>query len=612
MTEALSHSRARPSRIGLATALVAVVALTLLASAPPLHGVDWGWQLAIGRHVLAHGKPPATDVLCWTTHGNPDLHGAMYAGHGLLLALVDRAAGAKGLAALRMALAAAAFGLLGCFLWRRGNSGWQTFVIAGSVAVAAEPRLVLRPHLHSYILTIATVWLLLSAREQERPRRLWWLVPVYALWANLHSGVVLAVGMLGVWTAVELIQSIGLPRWRKVALSANARRYACMLAVTAALAAAATCLTPAGVARYTYIFGHSDMHAELEVLELAGLDFGRPGHRQVAVVALLLLLLAFARGRPRDAGVPLATAAAFYTALTVHSFRFFPFMLLLIALAVGRTPMARPETASEAGGDAETDEEDGQATDTEDESAGRRLIPTLAGAVLALLILPFAAVQLTRSRPLLSPSILAPAAVDFLLAEDLPDPLYNTQNFGGVISWRSEGKRLTFRDARQMLFSAYIGKTFAQLDTELSFNTVIAASFEPLGIDNGFDDSVWALVYFSDHARIYVRETPDTVELVERLGYSHLRFRRVRRDGQPTELDIVVDPTAPTAALAELDARGPHNGYYAALGRAKAYLAVGNRKAAAAAAQAALYARSTITAAAVYEAATAGVSDADP
>lgn len=194
-------ARFRPTLAALWTFL-AIALPTLAALLAPMPAVDLAYQLRAGREILDSGAIPAVDTWTYTIAGTPWTDQQW--GAQVLLALVFRATGWSGLAILRAALVALAFGLLLLIVRRRNPTfapRWGALLVLAAFVVAS-PALALRPQLFAIVLFAAT--LLILADRRAHPRRVW-LIPILAIaWANLHGSfpillVVLGIAVLGDW-----------------------------------------------------------------------------------------------------------------------------------------------------------------------------------------------------------------------------------------------------------------------------------------------------------------------------------------------------------------------------------------------------------------------------
>ena len=170
------------------------VALPVLASLlVSLPSVDLAYHVRAGALTLDTGLIPAVDTFTFTAYGQPWLNQQW--GAQLVLAAVHRIGGWAGLAILRAALVGALAGLVYLACRRHGLNrrvaAWLTLAAFGLSAVA----LGLRPQLFGLVLFAAT--LLLLAERRDRPRLLWLIPVVVAVWANVHGSFFLGPVLVG-------------------------------------------------------------------------------------------------------------------------------------------------------------------------------------------------------------------------------------------------------------------------------------------------------------------------------------------------------------------------------------------------------------------------------
>lgn len=154
-------------------------------------------------------------------------------------------------------LKAAMIGLMGLGIIlaarRRGAGLGVSALVAGGVIIAAKAYIDLRPNLTTLMMAPWMLYLLMLSRG--RINRIWLSVAFIALWANLHGGFNLGLGMLGLWTAYH-----GMALWGASGFPAAFKRYWPFAAATVAaivLAGVATpfvVLKPYGLANLTHGF----------------------------------------------------------------------------------------------------------------------------------------------------------------------------------------------------------------------------------------------------------------------------------------------------------------------------------------------------------------------
>ena len=121
----------------------------------------------------------------------------------LTMGAAFEAGGAGGLAALKLVLFLLSLAIASWSIDRRagpGGAGAAILTFAGLTSVV--PLLsTLRPQGFSVLVFVVVTAILASART----RVLWALPLLFALWANLHGGWVMGLGMLGVWVAAHVL-----------------------------------------------------------------------------------------------------------------------------------------------------------------------------------------------------------------------------------------------------------------------------------------------------------------------------------------------------------------------------------------------------------------------
>lgn len=241
---------------------------------------DTGWHIRTGEYILANHTVPTHDLFSFSKSGAPWFAWEWLT--DLLFGFLFRIGGLKAIVLFAGAtIAAFATLLLRYTIWRGANAllaAFTTFLAVGSATV----HFLARPHLVTLLLLPASLWLL-EADRRSQTRLVWLLVPLTALWTNLHGGflVFLAVlALLVIGTAVEAF--LGRPRWPA------ARRYA----VLWALCAAASFVNPYGIALDVHIFEYlrSDWIRNL-VQEFQAPTFRSEGQFQFEILLIVGLVV---------------------------------------------------------------------------------------------------------------------------------------------------------------------------------------------------------------------------------------------------------------------------------------------------------------------------------
>jgi hypothetical protein len=163
--------------------------------------IDLGYHLRAGMWEWQHHHWLDHDIFTSTFHDKAWLNQnwlAQMAFYG-----VWRLSGYAGLVAVNALLFTGGFVLLFRVCLRRiGDVRLASAAVLIGVAPAILNSLV-RPQAFSWFLLAVVVWLLEDA--EANPRRALWIIPVMALWANLHGGFIVGLLFLSITTAVALV-----------------------------------------------------------------------------------------------------------------------------------------------------------------------------------------------------------------------------------------------------------------------------------------------------------------------------------------------------------------------------------------------------------------------
>ena len=191
-----------------------------------LRDFDVWFHLATGRWIAEHGTVPTQDVFSIAARGEPWLAHSWLT--DWLLYQAWMLGGAELICALGGALAALVF-----VVALEPVAGRGLVVAAASGVLLMWPLSVaspVRPYMFSLLL-FAVTWRTVRTWLDDETRRIWWLVPLSALWANLHGGFVLGVALVAYVAVAEAIsarfalrdtRALGPPQVKTLALVAVA------------------------------------------------------------------------------------------------------------------------------------------------------------------------------------------------------------------------------------------------------------------------------------------------------------------------------------------------------------------------------------------------------
>jgi hypothetical protein len=232
---------------------------------------DTGWHIRTGEMVLNMGRVPVSDPFSFTRPGQEWFAWEWLA--DVCFAAMWRWRGMAAVAGLAGALLALAGTTLLARMLHRGCGLWISLAATMAAVSASSIHFLARPHVFSILCYTLALWLL--AEDRARPsRRLWLLVPLTAIWTNLHAGFVAWLATLGLLLLVCAAKS----DWTGL------RRYGSL----AALCSSASLLNPYGWQLHLHIAQYLNSPWILNHVQ----EFQSPAIRSEGMIVYALLLLA--------------------------------------------------------------------------------------------------------------------------------------------------------------------------------------------------------------------------------------------------------------------------------------------------------------------------------
>lgn len=151
------------------------------------------WHVATGERILASGTVPRVDPFSFTRFGRPWVADQWLP--ECVMAWIHHVAGWDGLLLAAAALLATIYTWLASRVLQSGLHALPTVLVLAAALLAGAPQFHVRPLILTLGLLGATFALLCDVEAGRRRRRqLWWLVPLFVLWANSHGGVLAGIG----------------------------------------------------------------------------------------------------------------------------------------------------------------------------------------------------------------------------------------------------------------------------------------------------------------------------------------------------------------------------------------------------------------------------------
>jgi hypothetical protein len=157
---------------------------------------DTWWHLRVGKNIADTGTVPRTDPI--SRYGlDEQVPWRAYSWlYEWTLFEMHAVGGVPGIMWVRTALAALSTAAVFAFVFRRCGLTPTGFLVAAGAVVLLMPMAPERPWHVTIAFTTLTLWATIAVREGMAVRRAWWLLPVFAVWANLHIQYVLGWGVL--------------------------------------------------------------------------------------------------------------------------------------------------------------------------------------------------------------------------------------------------------------------------------------------------------------------------------------------------------------------------------------------------------------------------------
>jgi Tfp pilus assembly protein PilF len=517
----------------------------LLAGLHTLQDFDLGWQLASGRWVLQHRQIFSADVFSYTAHGAPWIYPVL---SGIIFYLTYLAGG---YALLSWMGAAACAGTVALLIRRESISSLVLAIVAiPLIANRTQPR----AEMFTTILFAAFLCLLWRhhrAANQQTVRSPLWLLPILMVaWVNLHPGFVAGLALCGAYVCVELLE-LPFPEHRTTALARLRRAWPWL-----ALTGAATLVNPWGWNMYIALSRQAreqNLHTAWVVewgnirpswggLQQA-LDWRDPQSSFWWLLAVALVCAGIALWRWRLGAAGLLIGSTYFTIQHVRLQALFA----CVAIVVGGSILQEAWGGRKAA-----------ATITSKLRGRKSALPApfplrwknASLLLVAALVTGLAGVRswdLITNRYYLKSAQLSlfgtgrswwypERAADFIQREKLPANIFNGYTLGGYLTWRLSPGYLDYIDSRalpfgpQLFFRAYDlsveppnSPVWQEEADARGINTILVSLARYQGVTlfpqlPAFCHSQeWHPVYMDEVSAIFVRRTPQTEALIERL-----------------------------------------------------------------------------------------------
>lgn len=196
----------------------------------------WG-HLLTGLETLDAGSYVSVDRWSYLTEGQAWINHPWLG--QVVMALAYHHFGSAGLVVLKSVLALGVVAVLYWWLIRKGLEPVRAAMVGLLAVLVLTPTLgTFRPQVFTVVCAVVLLLVMVGV-DSGRIRLLWFLPPLFALWANLHGGYLAGLAIVAVWAVIHL--------WR----DRSRFRYAPFAAVTASVLASFS--NPQGWGRLTFL-----------------------------------------------------------------------------------------------------------------------------------------------------------------------------------------------------------------------------------------------------------------------------------------------------------------------------------------------------------------------
>jgi hypothetical protein len=457
---------------------------------------DFWWHLRTGQYIVETRSVPHVDSYSFTRQGH------RWVAHEwlseILIYGLYRVAGWSGLIVGFATITVVTF----LFLYLRCQG--QPYIAGILVllgALASRPTWGVRPQSLSLLLASILLWLFESSVENRT--RLWWIVPMTLLWANLHAGYSLGIALMILWLLGSWLDQ-RLASHRSLDLAS----YLDAMAIVLLVSGLVVMLNPNGLRLYWYPLATLNSVAmQKHIVEWFSPDFHRGEYLPFLFLLLGAVAAPFLSGLHTSPRKLLLLCVSAYGAL--HSSRFIPvFVLIAIPILTEHAEAwlrSRQWTRFLSGASPIT--------------AGKALVNALALVVLGTVT--FLHVRtVIRYQPIAEGQTFPAAAVAFMKRNGTVSPMFNNYSWGGYLIWNLPANRV-FVDGRadvygddlmEHFFTTYTATGDWKHDLEQwKIASVLVPTNSPLATALALDHN-WQAVFRDPQAEILTNSDPAQVK----------------------------------------------------------------------------------------------------
>ena len=478
-------------------------------------------QMMNGKDIL-HGQWDAIykNVYSYT---NPEHE---FANHhwlyGVFAYLLHEIAGYQGIVLVKIVILLCTFSLLFYTSLKKADFWLVAFFSIPTILVLAG-RGAARPEMFSYLFVAVYLWLLTRLEDNPDDRQVFWIAPLQILWANLHIMFPLGVALVGSFWVGAIAQNP-----KQAYRSPLVRKLLGLLILTTAVSFA----NPWGISGVIYSITENTVDegmifsAEVQSVATVFQTESKSEYLSAVLFTPMLIVLAVSfllayKKRP-VAYILLSIALAF---LGYSIIRGLPLFGMVFLPAVTMNLQDRYRWLCE------------QIKTRWPQAAHTAMLATPGAAILVLLYLTFGLRHIIAPYHIFgvgaTPTSLEP--IEFIKANDLHGPILNDTDVGSYLTYYLYPDEKVFADnrfsdayTREFLDKEYFGLfndevVWQQMLEKYQFNMIVLNHYNRGGGVSDFIfrriyDGEWVWVYAGRDVIIFVKDTPEHADVIQRYG----------------------------------------------------------------------------------------------
>ena len=475
---------------------------------------DTGWHLRAGEWMLANGAVPTVDFFSFTKPGEPWF--AWEWGWDLLFGWMHQTLGMESVVLASIAVICFACAWLYRVVRRASDNVLVAIALTLLAAAATSIHWLARPHLFTLLFVVAMLDLLERTRRDGRLQRLYWTIPLTAVWVNLHGGFFVGIVLLGCYTAGALADAAITPD--------SAERLTGWLRAKAHALAALGCaaislLNPYGWQLHAHIVEYltEDYHFN-HINEFQSISFHGGGSRYFeAYLALSVIAVVYAVTRRNMTAVFLLLGWAHLALLSARNVPIFAILAAPFCAEAIAAGIRRVRTAPVAKWLRSTVEEiEDFASDMARTDAPARFHLVSVGACLLLALLVTSPGATGNLRAEYDPQVY-PAAALAAIDDMGSERIFTDDEWGDYVVYTRYGSRRVFVDGRSDFYGAEFSLRFLdalaarpgwrKLMDDYEIDTVLLTPKTALSSVMK-ETAEWRLVYDDGLAVVFRRNEP--------------------------------------------------------------------------------------------------------